>query len=234
MWVLWVLVCMCVWVLHKKHYMNKNCCVGLMENTESYASKNCTLTNNTQFLLWILYRMLRKIMFSDRIFFTVTVFNGSRFSLPSLMNYSLLFTIAMLFWYSDNNKIKWKKNLKKMQFRVDIHWWFILWFWLRHDNLLYLKRSRKSRGLNLFSFLTTEVLFSRFSANSLGWVLRRSSWCSLYRSISFFTVSISTSLWIAAFLTYQGMISISLSVFDWNLWIMSRFELQAAFHSCIP
>ena len=53
----------------------------------------------------------------------------------------------------------------------------------------------------------------------------------------FFTVSISRSLWIATFFTYQGASSISLSVFDWNLWIMStglscRLLPTAVFHRC--
>ena len=57
--------------------------------------------------------------------------------------------------YSDDNKIKFKKikkDAKRMQ----------------HDDLLYLKRSRRFRGLNLFNFLTTKFPFSRFVANSLG------------------------------------------------------------------
>ena len=39
-----------------------------------------------------------------------------------------------------------------MQFKLDVHWCLILWLWLRHDDLLYLKRLRRSRGFNLFSF----------------------------------------------------------------------------------
>ena len=46
---------------------------------------------------------------------------------------------------------------------------------LRHDDLLYLKQSRRSWGWNLFNLLTTKFLFSKFVANSLWWVLSRSS-----------------------------------------------------------
>ena len=52
-----------------------------------------------------------------------------------------------------------------MKFRVDVHWWLNLWFRLRHDDLLYLKRSRKFRGLNLFSLLTTKFLLNKFVSN---------------------------------------------------------------------
>ena len=66
------------------------------------------------------------------------------------MNYNLLFTITINnFSDSDDNWIKFKKE---MPFRVDLHWCLILWFWLRDDDLLYLKRSRRSRARNFSAF----------------------------------------------------------------------------------
>ena len=72
-----------------------------------------------------------------------------------------------------------------MQFRVDVHCSLILWFQLRHDDFLYLKRSRRSRDLNLFSLLTTKFLFGRFVVNSLGWVLRNVHCSARFPSLPF-------------------------------------------------
>ena len=54
-----------------------------------------------------------------------------------------------------------------MHFRVDVHWSLILWFWLRHDDLLYLERSRKLSRLNLLNLLTAEFIFSKFEQKML-------------------------------------------------------------------
>ena len=48
-----------------------------------------------------------------------------------------------------------------MQFRVDVHWCLILWFWLRHDDLLYFKYMwYECRILFLIQYLWNDTLFN--------------------------------------------------------------------------
>ena len=144
-------------------------------------------------------------------------------------NYNLLFTITINnFWDSDDNWIKFKKE---MPFRVDLHWCLILWFWLRDDDLLYLKRSRRSRARNFSAFWLLNSYLVGLSP--IRWdesevVLRNVRYTTQFSSLRFYLkVSVDDT-----FVTYQGTSSISFSDFDWNLWVISRFELQAAPHSC--
>ena len=56
----------------------------------------------------------------------------------NLTNHNLLLTITINnFSDSDDNKIKFKKKLKRMQCRVDVPWCLTLWFLLQHDDSLY-------------------------------------------------------------------------------------------------
>ena len=99
-----------------------------------------------------------------------------------------------------------------MQFRVDVHWCLIFWFRLRHDYLLYLKRPRRSRGLNLFSLMRTKFLLSRFVANLLEWVLRNVRYIARFLSLLFLSSGLCGLPHLSRMRERQASVSESLTV----------------------
>ena len=128
-----------------------------------------------------------------------------------------------------------------MEFRVDVYW-CLLFSGFACDMMIY---SIWSDHVNLeaWTFSAFWLLNSYLVGSSpIRWdesevVLRNVSRTARFPSLPSLSRGLCKLPHLSCTRRRQVWISLTevwLSVFDWNLWSMSRFELQATPHSCIP